>query len=108
MGRSCSREGGSALGRRSPLPHCSDGGLECRVEAVVIERFVEAVATNEILQPGAHLGESHMDTGGIELTIELLEHFCGRDVDIGHGLALDDNPGGMSFADDVADLRPKG
>ena len=92
----------------SPLSHRGDGGLERRVEAVTIECFVETVASNEILQPGAHLGEGHMDADGIEFTIELLEQFCGRYVDIGHRFTLDDNPGGMSFGDDVADLCPKG
>ena len=92
----------------SRLPDGRDGGLERRVEAVTIERLEQTVATNQILEPGAHLHERHVDARGVELTVELLEHLGGRHVDVGHRLALDDHPRRVAFGDDVADLGPEG
>ena len=88
------------VGRGSLLPDGGDGGFERRIEAVTIERLEEAVATDEILESGPHLSESHMDARGVELTVELLEHSRCRHIDIGHRLALDDDPHGMALGDE--------
>src|ERR1700733_1910454 len=92
----------------SEFAHGREGGIERRIEAVTIEGLEETVATYEILEPGAHLGESHVDARSVEFPVELLEHPRRGHVNVGHRLALDDNPFGVALGDHVADLGTEG
>ena len=93
---------------QSRLPDGCDGGLERGVEAVTVERLEETVATNQVLEPGAHLRERHVDARGVELAVELLEHPAAdtsTSVIASHWTTIHD---GWRFGDDVADLGPEG
>ena len=74
---------------------------ECIVHLVVEVRVVEcleqAVPDDEIVEAAPKLDEQHVDALCIQLLVESLEHVGGRHVDVGHRLALDDDP---------ADIRP--
>ncbi len=71
---------------------------------IAVERLQEPVAQREILEAAAHLRERHVDSCGVELVVELLEHLGGGDVDICDSLALYDNPFGLALTHEVADL----
>ena len=60
----------------SLLPDDIDGGLERWVKTITIEGLEEAVAPNEILEPGAHLRESHVNARCVQFTVELFEHLA--------------------------------
>ena len=80
-------------GDDQPLP--ADRGeriVHLVVEVRVVERLEQAVADDEIVQAAPKLDEQHVDALRVELLVESLEHVGGRHVDIGHRLALDDDP----------------
>src|SRR3954453_21105602 len=56
--------------------------FERGVELVAVQRLEQAIAQREVLQASAHLGERHVDPGGVELVVELLEHRCRGQVDV--------------------------
>ena len=55
---------------------------------------MQAVAHDQVLEPAAQLGEGEVDALGVELLVELAQHLGGGDVDVGDGLALQDDPAG--------------
>ena len=55
----CCRRFSNEVGSVSLLADGRHGGIERGVEAVTIECLEEAVTTNQILESGAHLDESH-------------------------------------------------
>ena len=84
-----------AMARRGRSAVPADRG-ECIVHIVVevrvVERLEEAVTHDEIVQAAPELDEEHVHAVRIELLVESLEHVGGGHVDVGHRLALDDDP----------------
>ena len=84
-----------------------DCGVDCRVEAVSIERLIQAIPGDQVLQSRPHLGKGHMRACRVEFEVELLQHLRGRHVEVGHRLALDDHPGCAALTDKLSDLVAK-
>ena len=75
-----------------------EGGLDRIVEVVTVERCEQPVVVDEVLQPVAHFDEGDVDALLIQLPIELFQYVGGGDIDVGDGLALQDDPPWGAFS----------